>query len=277
MNASVFANTRAVGNVLGQRSNKLDIIIFYTPGRLHILNIKMNIKKELERDHLIKFVSNEKLNLLVYSIDDSETPDFEVNIDKQLVSIEHSRLINPSLQEEEIYREKIIEEAKKKFDEKYPKNKLCSLFTFRNVKLEKGNSAKKSYVEEIYQLVESVYLNNKDYRFDISSRRSRHNKSKFIETFSITNARGFSHWQHFGAYRVDWIDMDWLKGIIKKKENNIKKYKKQYKENWLLLVCDFGTKASSTRTDFTDFSVISTEFDKVYIYSFIADEITVVK
>lgn len=237
----------------------------------------MDIKKELERDQLIKFISNENLKLRVYSVEDNETPDFEVNIDKQLISIEHSRLINPSLQEKEKYREKIIEEAKKKFDEQYPKNKLYSLFTFGNTKLERGKSAKESYVEEIFKLVKTIYLNNKDYEFNISSRRSRNNKPKFIESFSITNTRNFSHWQHFGAYRVDWVDMDWLKGIIKKKENNIKKYKKGYKENWLLLVSDFGTKASSTRTDFMDFSTISSDFDKIYIYSFRADEVTIIK
>lgn len=79
----------------------------------------MDKKKQMERFQLTKFVSNEKLKFLIYQIIDSETPDFEVNVNKKWVSIEHTRLINPELQQKEIYRDKIIKTAQKRFEDKY--------------------------------------------------------------------------------------------------------------------------------------------------------------
>ncbi|WPC10434.1 hypothetical protein LEQ04_06500 [Riemerella anatipestifer] len=70
-------------------------------------------KKQIERYELEKFISNEELKFRVYNIKNSETPDFIVNIDKKLISIEHTRLINPKLKQVEAYREKIINLAQK--------------------------------------------------------------------------------------------------------------------------------------------------------------------
>lgn len=236
----------------------------------------MDKKKQIERYQLERFVSNDKLKLLVYSIDNCETPDFEVKVGGRLVSIEHSRLINPQLQQVEQYRDKIIKLAQKRFEEKYS-DKLYALITFNNLVLDGGKIAEQNYVNEVFSLIEGIYLNNKPFEFKIHSKRHRERVSKIIESFSVDNVQNFSHWQHFGAYRVDWIDMNWLKGIIEKKERNIDKYIKTYDENWLLLVSDFGTKASANRTDFLDFSVIDTKFDKIYIHSYMADEVTTVK
>jgi len=236
----------------------------------------MDKKKQIERYQLERFVSNDKLKLLVHSIKNCETPDFEVNINKRLISIEHSRLINPELQKIEQYRDKIIKLAQKRFEENYA-DKLYVLITFNNIVLEGGKIAEECYVAEVYNLIEKIYLNNKCYEFKIHSKRHRERGSKLIESFSVDNVQNFSHWQHFGAYRVDWIDMDWLKSVIKKKEKNISKYLKEYEENWLLLVSDFGTKASTNRTDFMDFSTIESKFDRIYIHSYMADEITIVK
>ncbi|HAO07547.1 MAG TPA: hypothetical protein DCQ50_11245 [Chryseobacterium sp.] len=236
----------------------------------------MDKKKQIERYQLEKFVSNDKLKLLVYGIDNCETPDFEVNINKRLVSIEHSRLINPQLQQVEQYRDKIIKLAQKRFEEKYA-DKLYALITFNNIVLDGGKIAEQNYVDEVFNLIEGIYLSNKRFEFKIHSKRHREKVSKIIESFSVDNIQNFSHWQHFGAYLVDWIDMDWLKGIIKRKEQNISKYTKSYDENWLLLVSDFGTKASASRTDFIDFSVVESKFDKIYIHSYMADEVTTVK
>lgn len=236
----------------------------------------MDKKKQIERYQLEKFVSNENLKLLVYQIKDSETPDFEVNIDNRWISIEHTRLINPQLQQVENYRDRIIKTAQKRFESKYL-DRLYVLITFRNIQLKGGKIAEEKYVDEVYNLIEQIYLNNRKFEFKIHSKRHKEKVSATIESFSVDNVQNFSHWQHFGAYVVEWIDMEWLKGIIKKKEMNIEKYPKQYEQNWLLMVSDFGTKASSTRTDFIDFSTIQTKFDKIFIYSYMADEITIVK
>lgn len=236
----------------------------------------MDKKKQIERYQLEKFVSNENLKLLIFNIENTETPDFEVNINKRLISIEHTRLINPQLKEVEIYRDKIIKLAQKRFEEKYT-DKLYALITFNNIVLEGGKIAEKTYVDEVYNLIEGIYLNNKSFEFRIHSKRYRKKVSKIIDRFSVDNTQNFSHWQHFGAYLVEWIDTNWLKTIINKKEQNIVKYSKKYDENWLLMVSDFGTKASAIRADNIDFSFIESKFDKIYIYSFIADEVTIIK
>lgn len=235
-----------------------------------------NKKKQIERYQLEKFISNETLKFLVYDIKESETPDFIVNIDKKLISIEHTRLINPELQKIEAYRDKIIKKAQKLFEEKYS-DKLYVLVTFKNIILKSGKVEEENYTQEVFKLIEEIYLNNKKYSFRIKSKKNREKVSQTIESFSVNNIDNFSHWQHFGAYLVDWIDMDWLQSIINKKESNIKNYSNQFYENWLLLVSDFGTKASANRTDLVDFSIIKTKFDKVYIHNYIADEVTIVK
>jgi len=71
--------------------------------------------------------------------------------------------------------------------------------------------------------------------------------------------------------------MDWLQSRILKKEEKIKNYSTSFDENWLLLISDFGTRASASRTDFMDFSVIDSKFDRIYMYNYIPDEVTVIK
>ncbi|MHA3045373.1 hypothetical protein JSO61_008635 [Riemerella anatipestifer] len=232
-------------------------------------------KKQVERYELEKFISNEELKFRVYNIKNSETPDFIVNIDKKLISIEHTRLINPKLKQVEAYREKIINLAQKKFNQKYNAD-LYVLITFKNIKLNGGKSSEQKYVDEVFNLVETIYLNNKNFNFSVQSKINK-SVSESISHFSVYNTREMNHWQHFGAWKVDFIDKDWLKDIIKKKENNICKYTEKYTENWLLLVSNFGTKASSSRTDFIDFSDIESKFDKIFIHNFIADKVTIVK
>jgi hypothetical protein len=185
-------------------------------------------------------------------------------------------LINPDLKKVESYREKIIKNAHKQFEEKY-RAKLYLLVTFNNISLESGRIAEQKYSNEVFKLVEDIYLSNKDYDFRIDSRKRKARVSELIESFSVDNTRDFSHWQHFGAYLVDRIDMNWLQGIISKKEKNIERYPKEFYENWLLLVSDFGTKASAHDFDRIDLSRIKTAFDKVYLYSFRPDEIEIVK
>lgn len=236
----------------------------------------MDKKKQIERYQLEKFISNESLEFLVYNIENSETPDFIVNINKKIISIEHTRLIVPELQKIESYRDKIIKNAQKKFEAKYS-DKLYTLITFKNIQLKSGKKEEEKYTNEVFNLIEEIYLKNRQFEFRIKSDRNRESISETIEYFSVNNTENFSHWQHFGAYKVDWIDMNWLQNVISKKENNILKYAKEYEENWLLMVANFGTKASANRTDLTDFSVIKSKFDKIYIHNHIADEVTIVK
>lgn len=243
---------------------------------MDLVKQEMDKKKQNERNQLESFVSNDQLKLKVFKIQNSETPDFVVNVDNKIVSIEHTRLINPELQKIEKYSERIIKNAQKLFEEKYF-DKLNVLLTFRNIKLRSGKIEEKKYTTEVFNLIEKIYLFNKNFEFHISSHRNSIKKTQLIESFIVHNQYNYSNWQHFGAYVVDWIDMNWLQNIISKKDNNIERYPKEYDENWLLLVSDFGTKASANRTDFLDFSVIESKFDKIFIYSYRADEVTIIK
>jgi hypothetical protein len=231
-------------------------------------------KKQIERLHLEKFISNEKLALPVLHIQDLETPDFVLKMEERLVSVEHTRLLNPILQEKESYKDKIIKEAQRLFEGKYPE-KLYALITFHNKELEPGKKKRDEYILHVFETIEKIYLHNQTFEFHLSSNDDY--EDDLIENIDLNNKYNFSHWQHFGAYVVDQIDADWFKGVIRNKEKNIRKYPKQFDENWLLLVADFGTQASTNSFYGFDFSEIESEFDKIYMYSYMPDSITVVK
>ncbi|OPB97917.1 hypothetical protein [Elizabethkingia occulta] len=236
----------------------------------------MDKKKKIERDQFEKFISNEKLRLPVYNIEDSETPDFITNINKKIVSVEHSRLINPMFQKIEQHKEKIIKNAQKKFEQKYT-DKLYTLITFDDAPLKPGRHEEEKYTDEVFHLIEQIYLANRSFEFTVSSSSHQVKVSPSIESFSVNNIDNFSHWQHFGAYSVNRIDMNWLQSIISKKDKNIDKYLQKFDENWLLLVSDFGTEASTNDFVDIDFSIIKSRFDKIYIYSYMMDQVITVK
>ena len=130
----------------------------------------MDNKKKTERLHLEKFVSNERMKFFVYDIENYETPDFIVNINEKIISIEHTKLINPELYEIEKYKDKIIKDAQKRFEEKYSEE-LYVLITFREIPLKAGKIERQKYINEVYNLIEQIYLNNQKFDFKISSIR----------------------------------------------------------------------------------------------------------
>lgn len=237
----------------------------------------MDKKKLIERKELIKFISNEKIPLRVYNILDSETPDFILKMINKEISIEHTRLIKPKLQQTEKYKERIVENAQKIFEEKYPFEKLYVMITFNNIPLKGGQRAQENYTNEILTLIEQIYLNNKSFDFSLSSKMSIESLTHTIESINIDNIQKFSCWQSFDSFIVEQIDVEWLKQVIQKKGDNIGKYKSSFDENWLLLVADLGSKASSHRIDLMDFSLIQSKFDKIYFYEYRADEICIIK
>lgn len=232
-------------------------------------------KKQIERYHLERFISNESLKLVVFAITEDERPDFSLKLKDRQISIEHTRLLNPDLQEKEQYKDKIIKSAQKLFENKY-REKLYTLITFHDDVIQSGKKNQESYVNHVFSTIEEIYLNNKNFEFHLSSKRMD-NISDLIENIDINNKLNFSHWQHFGAYSVEMIDKEWFIDVIKRKEQNISKYVNKFDENWLLLVSDFGTEASTKSFAGFDFSEITTQFDKVYLYSFMPNSITIVK
>ena len=228
-------------------------------------------KKDLERRLLESFISNESLGLRVKSIEDSETPDFIIDEMTRIISIELTRLIHPKLIQIEAFHEKIVEAARLIFRERHNTN-LRVLVNFCNTPIKCKASEFDSYVEQLCSLVETAYVNNKDFDFRLSSRRRPVNH--FIDSISISNDLYFENWQPFGAYRVDDVDTNWLKQRIKSKEDCISKYQRAFDEKWLLLVANFGHKSSTHGFDSLGASTFESSFDRIYLYTYMNNAIT---
>jgi len=235
----------------------------------------MDRKKVSERHLLTKFISSPGLDLKVTSITDSEAPDFIIETVDKKISIELTGLINPDLRQVEAYRDKIIKQAESKFREKYNED-LYTLVTFENVDLNSGKNEEAKYADKLFTAIETLFLANKDFEFDITLKDDKR-INEFISRLHINNRLGFNNWQHFGAYLVDFVKMEWLTERIIEKEKNLKKYKDNFDENWLLLSSNFGTKSSASRFDFLDFKEIKTDFDKIFVYKYMPNETITIK
>lgn len=201
-------------------------------------------KKQLELILLRNFISNESLNLRVKSITESETPDFIIEELNKVISVELTRLIHPATMQKEAFQEKLVELAQQLFKEKYG-DELYVLVTFSNVPIKcKGDNIKK-HAEDLFKVVEEIYLPNRKHEFHVSSKYNNHINS-YIGHISVSNNRDLENWQPFGAYKVDYVDVDWVKGIIKEKEKRLTLYRENFKENWLLLNCQLWTSIFDT-------------------------------
>ncbi len=186
-------------------------------------------KKELERYLLEKFISNESLSLRIKKIEESETPDFIIHELNKTFSIELTRLIHPHLIEIESLQEKIVNLALEKFKNKYTA-KLTVYVNFLKVPLDGKGDGISSYVNDLYQIVEQIYLPNESYAFKVTSLGRKRPVNWFIDSITVTNEENFENWQPFGAFKVNQIDPNWIKDVIEQKEKNLFKYRDQYKE-----------------------------------------------
>lgn len=134
---------------------------------------------------------------MVYEkIKETERLDFLVKLNNRIVSIEHTRLLNPDTQEVEKYKDKIIKAAQKIFKNKY-REKLCVLITFHEIRLQGGRNNEKEYINHVFEIVERIYLSNKDLEFHTSSKLNSSGVSDLIKRIDINNSLNFSHWQRF--------------------------------------------------------------------------------
>lgn len=236
--------------------------------------MKNNIKK-IEQFHTEQFLTNLGIKpdgLLPLK---NDPPDFSLQIDNRFISIEHTRLINPKMKEKEEYKDKIIKEAQKRFENKH-NEKIYALITFQQVDLE-GKHRFEEYVLGVLDVIEQIYLNNKNFEFFISSKLNSFGVSDLIESITINNKDNFSHWQHFNSFLVPEVDINHFQNLISKKEKRIDAYSNQFDENWLLIVGELGTEASTYTFHQMNFSEIHSKFDKIYLYSHTPGGITVVK
>lgn len=228
-------------------------------------------KKASERFIVEKFISNANLKLKVFSIVDNETPDFIIKTVEKDISIELTQLINPKLKAQETLNNQIVEGAKELFTSKY-KEKLGVWVTFASEGVTCSKIEIPEYSEKLFRIVENIYINNRDFKFEVSSKHS-FKSNEFVKHIFVDNKFNNPYWQVVGAYIVDYLDFNLLENIIKSKEKNLEKYGSSYKENWLLITSSFGTKSSAKRFDFINQFELKTTFDKIYIYKFFENKI----
>ncbi len=234
------------------------------------------MKKIIERHHLESFLSHDNIKVPVITINDIETPDFELILPEAKISIEHTRVIYPLKQQREAYQNKIILEAKKRFNSLYSEE-LYVLITFNEFEFKSGAIAFEVYVNEVFEVVEKIFINNQNFIFEIEDKFSGKDISPSIARISVTNKMKFNHWQSFSAYFVPNFNSNSIKKQILKKQNNIKKYQNTYSENWLLLISELGSEASAGTLVTKDFEEFETLFDRVYMYGYITKELSVIK
>jgi hypothetical protein len=228
-------------------------------------------KKELELILLKNFISNKDLKLTVKSIIESESPDFIIEGLSKNISVELTRLIHPDTIQKEAFQQKLVEIAQSLFQEKYDEE-LYVLVTFSDIPIKCKGVEIKKYAEDLFKIVEEIYLPNRKHEFHVASERHKPINT-YIDHISISNNKGFENWQPFGAYKVSYIDIDWVKGVIRDKEKNLNSYRHNFKENWLLLIANFGHQSSAHRFSHLKQEKIETKFDKVYLYKYRDEEI----
>lgn len=230
------------------------------------MNMEIMDKKAIERYYLRKFISDPALGLRVKNIEDSETPDFIVQTIDSTISIELTQLIDPKLKEHEVFQRKVVRSAMELFQTKNTNVTLDVLVTFsKQFKYQKSNPDTIAF--EICEEVNRVYQFNKDFDFRIATPSGRRFKRlSYVDRLLVSTDGVFQTWQPVGAHMVDYIDPEWMAGVVKRKESALSKYRHQYDQSWLLMVCDFGYKSSAFRFEKIRSSRMATDFDRVFVF-----------
>lgn len=229
-------------------------------------------KKDLEEYYLKKFVSNSSLGLRIKKIVPSETPDFIIDELNETISIEVMRLIDPKQKEIETLQEVIINEAYKLFKAEF-NERLRVLVCFSRSVVEYKKVGVDFLAHELYHYVKSIYLNNRDFEFHLSSKPGTGTINDYFDSVVVSNDLGYENWQPFGAYLVKPIDFVWLNEQIHRKSKNLKMYSEKFDKNWLLLVANIGHRSSASDLINVGKFESNSGFDRIYLYSLIQNEI----
>jgi hypothetical protein len=238
-------------------------------------NLTIQKKKDQEEYIIKKFISHKKLNLPVFAVIGNETPDFIIKGPQGTYSIELTRLIDPEIKETEVLQEKIVNGARELFIKKYEEN-LRVWVTFNDLPITLTKKNESIYYNELFEIVERVYLSNKDFQFETKSKKQI-NPTHHIEDIYISNKAGFCNWQTFGAFIVSRPDFKIIDDVINSKEKGLNKYKQDFKENWLVIAANFGKRSGAYDFLFIDDYKANTKFDKVFIYNLRENEIINIK
>ncbi|MEZ4721941.1 MAG: hypothetical protein R2813_08715 [Flavobacteriales bacterium] len=233
---------------------------------------KRDQQKKLERFYLTKFISDPAHGLRIKRIEDSETPDFILHTLNDLISVELTQLMNPNLKRHEVFQSKVVDMAREIFLSHHPRVSLDVHVTFSNqFRFEKWDP--NQVAQELFNEVSKVYQFNKHFKFRVNTpSSSKFRPLSYVDQLYVSNERVFEAWQPFGAFLVDYVDPMWIEDVIQRKELGLRKYKPQYDQNWLLMVCNFGHESSTFRFERLSEKQMATDFDRILIYQYRDDK-----
>jgi hypothetical protein len=223
-------------------------------------------QKKIEKREVIEFISNPKLELIVTSVKDSETPDFIIEIlDNSKISIEHTRFINAKNKQIEVFRKWIIDEAKALFEKEF--NVALDVYIhFSRYPMNVSDYPKKFYINLLYNLIKDVYLSNHTRDFYISTNRLK-KENKYIDSISVSNNATQNRWQSIGGFLVDYADLNEVQCLIDHKSSLISNYHQDVDEKWLLVIFGIGNKSSGYRFEHISLENLSKNgFDRLFFY-----------
>ncbi|MEM6734563.1 MAG: hypothetical protein AAF620_00715 [Bacteroidota bacterium] len=222
-------------------------------------------QKHVERYVLGNFLENIDLQIPIIGIDNFESPDFVLKCPNRKISVEHTRYIHPKHKQIEEFRKKIIDTAKEKF-ESIHSQPLRVFFHYSRRIMDTKINPKSYYVDLLVQMVENIYLSNKDRNFVVSTKRNKR-ENIYIDRVSISNDIDRNLWQWIGAHLVEFADLDKLQKIINAKSMLTGKYQIETDEKWLLIEASKGFKSSSYRFDHIIRGELQKgEFDRVFLF-----------
>ena len=220
--------------------------------------------KEIEQLQIERFISNVKHGIIFQTLEASETPDFTAETTDKIISIEHTRFINNQSKMIEVYRQSIIDAARLKFEDKYDVELQC-MFRYSDAVMDKQYS-KKHYIDLFFNLVETIYLANKERDFRVSTKHCKL-ENEFVDSINVSSDTTWSNWQSVGAYLVKPIDYKDVQRVINHKASLITQYPNNIDEKWLVIIAGLGHRSSGYRFDLLDRSSIDKNgFDRIYFF-----------
>lgn len=232
-------------------------------------------KKDAENRILERFVSCKSLGKIITAIEPSETPDFILKTFEGKISVELTNVMNPRLKQREAAQKRIIDDALTAF--KKSRNDILKVYVdFTSEPLSYDNQFLNALSDELFQFVIGICEKNEGLEFRIST-RNWPQFHKYFKSISVSNSLNFENWQPFGAYRVPYVEESWFRSRIEDKEQKIAHYSEDFDENWLLLNCDFGHKSSAFRFEQLEHDYANSEFDRIFIYQYFSNTVTILK
>lgn len=224
------------------------------------------IKKAQELAWLQDFIKCRGKKITPMQIIPGESPDFILFNNKKRISVELTALINEEIKASESLKNKIVEQAKGKFEHFYPKGLHVDI-GFTEGKLECRSNQINEYVNQIGELVAHVFDKNNVASITNYARFEELFEQKLITSITLFPNQKNSYWSTGHSYAFPHIQTDKIISIVKIKEKILSGYANSFNQNWLLLITNLCEESSSF-----DFSGIKknlslqTSFHQVFIF-----------